>query len=94
MADSSLSIELRMQSEKPRITTRFVVGVVLLVAGLGTAVYIFESDLFPAVLEAQESGVQLQVSFSMMLKGAAPLAVAVLGLKLIKSGSKAPDRDD
>lgn len=76
------------------ITARFVVGAIFLVGGLATAVYIFEGDLFPTVMEAQESGRGLRVNFALMLKAVIPLAVALLGLRLIKSKSKASVGDE
>jgi len=79
---------------KLRITARFSLGAILLFGGLGAAVYVFETDLFPTVMAAHDSGIDLPVSFSMMLRGVAPLAVAFLGFRLIRSGSRKAASDE
>ena len=77
-----------------QIIARSVIGSLLLVGGLIVAVYVLEGDLLPIVMEARASGNELRISFSMMLKGVAPLAVALVGLRLIKSGLHSVAGDD
>jgi hypothetical protein len=62
---------------------RFVVGPLLLVIGLFLWNYMLSDDMQSMLGEAFEAGQQPNIDFAFMLKGLAPLAVALVGLKLV-----------
>ena len=85
---------LKLNSEKSVRAIRFVVGPILLVGGLVTCMYVLESDLMPMVIEAHNAGIEAKITFLMMVKGVAPLAFSLLGLKLIRWESLGVDVED
>ena len=78
---------MKLKSAKQVIAVRFVVGTILLIAGLITCMYVLQNDVLPITTEALDAGQQPQIDSLLMLKGVAPLAVALIGFKLIRWGS-------
>lgn len=72
------------------IVTRHIIGYILLIGGVLTAVYFFESELFPSVEDSISGNGVPQYGFS-AVKVVVALAVSVLGLKLVRTRPKPGD---
>ena len=62
---------------------RFVVGPILILIGLFLWNYMLSDDMQSMLSEVFQAGQHLNIDFVFMLKGIAPLAVALVGLKLV-----------
>lgn len=62
---------------------RFVLGPALILIGLFFWNYMIGDDMHEMLAEAYQAGQQPEFDFMFMLKGLAPLAVALVGLKLV-----------
>jgi hypothetical protein len=74
---------MRKLSQKQAKAIRFVLGPILIVTGLFLWNYMIGDDMNRMLAEAFQAGQPPQIDFTFMLKGVAPLAVALIGLKLV-----------
>jgi len=70
-------------SRKQAKAIRFVLGPVLIATGLFFWNFMVGDDMHQMFAEAYQAGDQPDINFAFMLKGLAPLAVALVGLKLV-----------
>ena len=70
-------------SQKQAKAIRFVLGPILIVTGLFLWNFIIGDDMNRMLAEAFQAEQPPQIEFTFMLKGVAPLAVALIGLKLV-----------